>query len=152
MLLDGTQAMTAAIAMGSFKITGMADGVADNDAVNKSQLDAASAGLLVKDQCRCATTAALPTVVASGSGVCKILTASSVGNLTVDGVATVLNDRIIVKNQVAGADNGIYKVTTEGTGGVAFILTRATDYDGNPSGEVKAGTFAFVIGSVEEAL
>ena len=37
---NGAAAMTGNLAMGSYKITGLADGVADGDAVNKSQLDA----------------------------------------------------------------------------------------------------------------
>ena len=82
-----------------------------------------------KLSCRAATAAALSAVTAAGSGAGKTLTADAVGVLTVDGIATVLNDRILVKNQVAGANNGIYLVTTEGTAGVAFVLTRATDYD-----------------------
>jgi hypothetical protein len=57
-------------------------------------------------------------------------------------VATVLNDRILVKNQVEDIDNGIYKVTTEGTAGVAFILTRATDAD--TDAEVTYGMLCFV--------
>src|SRR3972149_3276601 len=82
-----------------------------------------------KLSCRCATAAALPAVTAAGSGVGKTLTADAVGVLTVDGIATFLNDRILVKNQVTGANNGIYLCTTEGTAGVAFVLTRATDFD-----------------------
>lgn len=82
-----------------------------------------------KLSCRVATAAPLPAVTAAGSGIGKTLTADAVGVLTVDGIATVLNDRVLVKNQVAGANNGIYLVTTEGTAGVAFVLTRATDFD-----------------------
>ena len=52
---------------------------------------------------------------------------NAVGVLTVDGFATGLNDRVLVKNQVTGADNGIYRVTTQGTADVAAVLTRATD-------------------------
>lgn len=88
-------------------------------------------GLTAKASVRLATAAALPAVTAAGTGVGKTLTADAVGVLTVDGVATALNDRILVKNQVAGKDNGIYKVTTEGAAGVAFILTRAVDDDQN---------------------
>lgn len=51
------------------------------------------------------------------------------GILTVDGVATVLNNYILVKNEATPAYNGVYKVTTEGTAGVAFILTRAVEQD-----------------------
>jgi len=70
------------------------------------------------------------------------LTATSVGILTVDGVATVLADRILVNTQnglLAHADHGIYEVTIEGTAGVAFELTRATDYDGSIGSELASG-------------
>ena len=111
-------------------------------AVTKQYADAISGGVDPKDSVRVATAAALPACTASGSGVGKTLTGNAVGVLTVDGVATVLNNRILVKDQVASADNGIYKVTTEGTAGVAFVLTRATDADSNA--EVTGGMFCFV--------
>jgi len=130
--------------MGGNVVTNAGDGVANTDLVTKQQLDAAQAGILVKEQCNVATDAALPAVTAAGADVGKTLTADAVGILTVDGVATVLADRILVKDQVNQVDNGIYEVTTEGTAGVAFILTRATDYDGNPTAEVQEGTFTFI--------
>jgi len=111
-------------------------------AVTKQYADAISGGVDPKDSVRVATAAALPACTASGSGVGKTLTGNAVGVLTVDGVATVLNNRILVKDQVASADNGIYKVTTEGTAGVAFVLTRATDADSDA--EVTGGMFCFV--------
>ena len=111
-------------------------------AVTKQYADALAGGVDVKDSVDVATAAALPAVTAEGSGIGKTLTANAAGVLTVDGVATVLNDRILVKNQAAGADNGIYKVTTEGTTEVAFVLTRAIDADADA--EVTAGMYAFV--------
>jgi hypothetical protein len=115
-----------------------------NQAVNKAYVDSVGAGVDIKEACEVATTAALPTVVAAGSQVGKTLTASAVGILTIDGQATVLGDRIMVKDQVDPIDNGLYSVTTEGTAGVAFVLTRTTDADGNPSGEVSGGMLAFI--------
>lgn len=120
-----------------------ADPVNANGLARKSYVDAVGVGLRdFKDSVRVATAAALPAVTAAGSGVGKTLTATAVGVLTVDGIATVLNDRILVKNQATAADNGIYKCTTEGTAGVAFVLTRATDADA--SAEVTAGMYTFV--------
>jgi hypothetical protein len=117
--------------MNSQKITNLATPTLDTDAANKGYVDSVAQGIDVKGSCRVATTAALPTVTyANGSsGVGATLTASAVGVLTVDGVATVLGDRILVKNQAAQLQNGIYVVTTEGTAGVAFVLTRSTDMD-----------------------
>jgi hypothetical protein len=118
---------------------------ADNHFVTKSQLDSVSAGLDLKESVRVATTTTLPAYTASGSGVGKTLTADANGVLTIDGVATVLGDRILVKDEGASnADHGIYEVTTEGDGSTAFVLTRATDADGTPSNEVSTGMFCFV--------
>jgi len=139
-ILSGQAA--ADFAMNTHKITGIVDPASAQDAATKAYVDSVATGLDVKASCRVATAAALPACTPAGAGVGKTLTANAVGVLTVDGVATVLNDRILVKNQVAGADNGIYKVTTEGTAGVAFVLTRATDCDTNA--EVTAGTFTFL--------
>ncbi len=111
-------------------------------AATKQYVDAISTGLDVKASCRVATAAALPACTAAGHEVGKTLTADAVGVLTVDGVATVLNDRILVKDQGTGANNGIYKVTTEGTAGVAFVLTRATDAD--TDAEVTGGMYSFI--------
>jgi len=132
----------ADFAMNTHKITGVVDPTGDQDAATKNYVDATLSGLDLHASCKLATAAALPACTAAGSGVGKTLTADAVGVLTVDGVATVLNDRILVKDQVTGADNGIYKVTTEGTAGVAFILTRATDFDADA--EVTAGAFTFI--------
>jgi hypothetical protein len=111
-------------------------------AVTKAYVDAIASGLSIKDACRVATAAALPACTPAGSKVGKTLTINAVGILTIDGINTVLNDRILVKNQVAADDNGIYAVTTEGTGGVAAVLTRATDFDEDD--EVKDGAFTFI--------
>jgi hypothetical protein len=49
--------------------------------------------------------------------------------LVVNGYSASLNDRILVKNQSSGFQNGIYVVTVVGSGAAAWVLTRATDYD-----------------------
>ena len=49
--------------------------------------------------------------------------------LTIDGVTLSLNQRVLVKNQTSVFQNGIYKVTNIGSGSVAWVLTRDTDYD-----------------------
>ena len=56
------------------------------------------------------------------------------GEQTVDGVALVENDRVLVKDQTSGADNGIYVVKTG-------AWTRAADWDG--SNDVVTGTTVF---------
>lgn len=76
-----------------------------------------------------ATTAALAAVTAAGTGVGKTLTENANAALTVDGVAVAVGDRILVKNQAAGANNGIYTVTATGSDAAVFVLTRAIDFD-----------------------
>lgn len=78
---------------------------------------------------RLATTAPLPTVVAAGSGVGKTLTASVNGALSIDSQAVVVNDLVLVKNQAATGDNGVYAVTATGTASSVFVLTRAPGFD-----------------------
>ncbi len=138
--LSGTAG--ADFAMNTNKITGVTDPTLDQDAATKAYVDSVANGLDVKASCTFATAAALAACTAAGSGVGKTLTGNANGILTIDSVATVLNDRILVQDQVTGADNGIYDVTTEGTAGVAFVLTRATDAD--QDAEVTAGMFTFI--------
>jgi hypothetical protein len=138
------------INLGGGRATNGADGTAATDLVTKQQLDAVSAGTDPKEAVDLATAAALPAYTQAGSGVGATLTANAVGILTVDGVATGIGDRILVKDEGASdADHGIYEVTTEGTAGVAFVLTRSTDYDGTPAGEVSQGSYTFVLGGTQ---
>jgi hypothetical protein len=113
-----------------------------SDAVTKAYADAIAQGLSVKPSVQEATAAALPanTYSNGASGVGATLTAVLAGVLTVDGIAVALGDRVLVKNEAAPANNGIYTVTTLGTVGVAYILTRAADM--NTAASVP-GAFAF---------
>jgi len=54
----------------------------------------------------------------------------------IDGVTLATGDRILIKNQAAGAENGIYTVNASGA------PTRAVDFDANA--EVAKGAFIFV--------
>ena len=99
-------------------------------------IEEAITGLSPKQSVRLATAAALPTVTYSNgvSGVGATLTAVATGTLTIDGSVVALNDRLLIKDQAAGLQNGIYTCTLAGAVGVAFILTRATD--NNTSAEI----------------
>ena len=46
---------------------------------------------------------------------------------TPDGVVASVADRILIYNQAAPAQNGVYTVTTVGSGSTNWVLTRATD-------------------------
>ena len=124
------------------KLVNLATPTDPTDAANKSYVDGLVNGLDWKNSVRLSTTAALAANTPAGSGIGKTLTADANGALSVDGVAVAVNDRILVKNEAAGADNGIYIVTDTGDGSNPFILTRATDAD--QSAEVTANLAAFV--------
>ena len=99
------------------------------DIVNKAYADGLVAGLSTKASVQSATAAALPTnIYSNGSaGVGATLTGVATGVLTVDGRATVINDRVLVKNETTSANNGIYQCTVAGSVGVAYVLTRSAD-------------------------
>jgi len=88
-------------------------------------------GLTTYSAVLAATIGALTATYANGaSGVGATLTNSgAMAALTLDGVTLVVSDRVLVKNQATAAQNGIYTVTTVGSGAVNWVLTRATDYD-----------------------
>jgi len=93
----------------------------------KTAVDAAVAGIDWHEKARLATAAALPACTYNnGAGT---LTADANGALTVDGVAVAADDRILVKDQASGLQNGIYIVSQTGGAGAPFILARATDMD-----------------------
>ena len=67
--------------------------------------------------------------------------------MSVDSVAVASGDRILVKNQVAQLQNGIYSVTATGAVGAVFVLTRTDDFD--DSTNISSGAFTFTeVGTV----
>jgi len=111
----------------------------------KAYVDSVAQGLSVKSSVRVATTAALSacTYDNGASGVGATLTGDASGALgTIDTIADLAQgERLLVKNQSAGLQNGIYLITQLGDASNPFILTRATD--NNEADEI-AASFAFV--------
>jgi hypothetical protein len=119
---------------------------------SKQYVDGVAAGLNAHDSVQVATTSAIVATYTAGStgadggtGVGATLTVTATGVLVIDGYTTVLNDRVLIKDQTLSAQNGIYKVTLAGAIGVSAILTRATDYDNHIAGQVFAGDTVFII-------
>lgn len=104
--LDQMAAPTADVALNSRKITGLADPVNAQDAATKAFVESVAQGLDAKASVRCATTANI----------------TLSGTQTIDTVAVVANDRVLVKNQSTASQNGIYIASGSG-------WTRATDAD-----------------------
>jgi len=128
------------------------------DIVNKSYADSIASGVNFHAACQYATTAALSanTYNNGASGVGATLTAVAVGTLTIDSYTLVIGDvgkRLLIKNEVTAANNGVYTLTQAGTVVLPYILTRATDYDTSGSGtnEVDQGDLILVISGTTNA-
>ena len=89
----------------------MASPSAATDGANKAYVDALVNGLAWKDEVRVASTANLTLASAVENGD------------TIDGVVVATGDRVLLKDQSAGAENGIWIVAASGA------PTRATDAD-----------------------
>ncbi len=118
--LDQMAAPTASVSLNSQKIINLADPTDAQDAATKAYVDATKQGLDVKDSVKAATTANI----------------TLNGTQTVDGVSLVAGDRVLVKNQTTGSQNGLYLVVSGGA------WTRTTD--ANTSAKVTSGMFVFV--------
>lgn len=93
---------------------------------------AAAAGIKYKQSARAATVGVLPACTyANGSaGIGATLTSTSNVALTaIDGVTLIAADRLLVQNQAAQLQNGVYSVTQIGSGAAPWILTRVADFD-----------------------
>jgi hypothetical protein len=107
-LAGGT--MTGAIAMGTNKITGLGTPTDGTDAATKAYVDSAAQGIDWKASVRAAT---------DGN---RDLSEMENGEV-VDGVTLATGDRVLVKNQSTGSQNGIYVVKASGA------PDRSTDAD-----------------------
>jgi hypothetical protein len=145
-------------AAGAFTSVAMTSGTIANapvngtDIVNKAYADAIASGIHFHEAVALATTAALPanTYNNGTSGVGATLTANANGALSIDSTLTIATERVLVKNEVAGANNGVYVVTQVGSAGTPYILTRATDFDtvGTGVDQIDEGDFFLVTGGV----
>jgi hypothetical protein len=112
---------TGIVDAGGKRVGNAADPTQSTDLATKAYVDGLANGLDVKASVRAATTANI--------------TLSN--TQTVDGVALSVGDRVLVKDQSTGSQNGIYVVASGS-------WTRATDFDNTPGTEVSPGTFFFV--------
>lgn len=111
--------MAGILDMGSHRISNLTDPASAQDAATKAYVDALLQGLDFKASVRVATTANI----------------TLSGTQTIDGVAVIAGDRVLVKDQSTAANNGIYVVA-------AGAWSRATDADS--SAEMTGGMYAFV--------
>jgi hypothetical protein len=126
--LNGITGPDGDVAFATNKITGLGDPTNAQDAATKAYVDASAQGLDVKESVRVASTADMDIAGASND--------LNTGE-ALDGVTLATGDRVLVKNQSTGSENGIYVVV-----GASAAPTRATDF--NENDEVSGGTFTFV--------
>jgi hypothetical protein len=89
------------------KVVNLSAPTADGDAATKAYVDAAIEGLAPKDSCRVGTQSNL-NLASPGA--------------TIDGITMATNDRVLVRNQTAAAENGVYVWN-----GAATPATRSAD-------------------------
>jgi hypothetical protein len=81
-----------------------------------------------------------PAVINSGVGA-TLTNAGTQAALQIDSVNLAATNRVMVRLQTNGAENGVYTVTTVGDGSTNWVLTRATDSDRvNPASPDGVGT------------
>ena len=165
--IDGTTIGGTTSGAGTFTSVAMTSGTitttptTGNDIVNKTYADSIAAGINFHQSCNYATTTALPASTYNNgvSGVGATLTGNANGALTVDGYTFTSpadnGKRILVKNQAAQAENGVYVLTQAGNSspGAPFILTRATDFNtpGTGVNQIDAGDFFLVTAGTANA-
>jgi hypothetical protein len=126
--LDQMAVPTSPVSFNGQRLTNVANPVADTDVVNKGYVDLLALGNLdFKASARVATTGDVSLAGGAPSSV--------------DGVTLAANDRVLVRAQANGAQNGIYVVQSVGTGANGTWV-RAADADS--SGAVTPGIFLFV--------
>ena len=99
---DGSVALTGNLSANGNRITNLAAPVSDNDAARLADVQAATAGLVVKVPARAATTANID------------LSTDLEDADVIDGVTLATGDRVLVKDQTDASENGIYIVAASG--------------------------------------
>jgi len=126
-------------------LTLFSDPTAALHAATKQYVDNISAGINFHSPCHVATTGNLSATYLNGTaGVGATLTSTVNGALIIDSHTPVLGDRVLVWQQSSGLQNGIYDVTNTGSVSTPWVLTRSSDADNSPAGELQNGDFTFI--------
>jgi hypothetical protein len=118
----------------------------DLHAATKLYVDGIAAGINFHQAVVAASAGNLAGVYDNGTnGFGATITASANGAIgTIDGAAVSVGSRVLLRAQTDATQNGIYTVTNVGGASTKWVVTRATDADNNPAGELATGDFTFV--------
>jgi hypothetical protein len=118
----------------------------DLHAATKLYVDNVAAGINFHEAVHVASVTNSGVIYNNGTnGAGATLTADTDRSIsTIDGESIALGERILMKNQTDAKQNGIYVLTAVGSVSAPWVMTRATDADNNPTGEMKSGDFTFV--------
>ena len=123
------------------------------DAANKSYVDSLASGInwhqavtALSDVQSASTYVAGTTGYDGGTGVGAYIEANANGALTaVDSVSVVVGNRLLMTGRTNTTENGIYTVTSVGSAGTKWKITRATDMDGHDAAStIIAGDAVYV--------
>lgn len=121
---DGSRAFTGDVDLDGYRLTYVGSPQTASDAATKEYVDGLIQGFDWKQSARVAT-------VAAGT-----LSSSFANGSVIDGVTLATGDRILIKDQASGTENGIYVVNASGA------PTRADDFD--TSADATSGVTVFV--------
>lgn len=113
--------------------------------VNKQYVDD-QIGRVMKEPVKVATVSNLTGTYSKSE---QTLTLTTVGSLTIDGIAVNAGDRVLVKDQTDKTQNGIYVEETNGNSSGGAILKRAEDF--NSSEDISKNLFVRVSEGIDQA-
>ena len=142
-LVTFTASATMSFASGAFLRRETSDILVGNDVVNKEYVDAVAVGLNPKEAARVIYIGDVTSEVGYtySNGVSGVGATLSFSFSAIDGINSAsfsAGDRIVVNSTTDRWVNGIYDYTTTN------LLTRSTDFDGDPSAEVDGGEYCFI--------
>ncbi len=140
-----------AVAITGGTITGLPSPSASSAAATKGYVDSVASGLNPVAASNFITTTALPANTYDNGtlGVGATLTATGNGALSVDSIAVTNGQTVLVNNEVATENNGIYTVTAAGDGSNPYVLTRVTYFD--QSAEMVKNTYTSITSGATES-